>query len=114
MVDTVRLCLYFFLIAKLMTGCFFRLPGKGGFTNCACCSRMIILLHLLNVSLNLFSINTGFNNISLQCCSAGGVCRSLSALMISLTSPGPHLECLALIDITFSVVIIVINCISVV
>lgn len=82
-----------------MTGCFLRLRGKGGFTNCACCSRMIILLHHLNVSLNLFfSINT-----PLQCRSAGGICRSLSALMISLTSPRPHLECLTLIDLTFSV-----------
>lgn len=31
------------------------------------------------------------------------MCRSLSALIISLTSPGPHLESLTLIDMTFSV-----------
>lgn len=69
-VDTVKLYLHFFLIAKLMTGCFLRLRGKGGFTNCACCSRMIILLHLRNVSLNLFSVHTAFSqqtSIVLSC-----------------------------------------------
>lgn len=43
-----------------------------------------------------------FQHTPLQCCSAGGVCRYLSAIIISLTSPGPHLECLTLIDMTFS------------
>lgn len=98
-VDTVKLYLHFFLIAQLMTGCFLRLRGKGGFTNCACCSRMIILLHLLNVSLKLFSVHTAFSqqtSIVLSC--RWCVCRS--ALIISLE---PHLECLTLIDMTFSV-----------
>lgn len=81
-VDIVKLYLYFLLIAKLMTGCFLRLHGKVGFTNCACCLRMIILLHLLNVSLNLFTysvvVQVAWRSLSNKANNFTGITKTLS------------------------------------